>query len=114
MMIVENRVAPLRRPVMIGEQRLESLRGFLALGADGAAINFDRQSLIVRQPVVGVQDERFAFHDNFLSALSTGTGAEIGRASCRERVCQYVLISVVAGSLKKKITKLLRQDIPIK
>src|SRR3546814_11479557 len=28
--------------------------------------------------------------------------SEIGRASCRERVCQYVEISVVAGSLKKK------------
>src|SRR3546814_15229984 len=27
---------------------------------------------------------------------------EIGRASCRERVCQYVLISVVAVSLKQK------------
>src|SRR3546814_16045090 len=27
---------------------------------------------------------------------------EIGRASCRERVCQYVCISVVAVSLKKK------------
>src|SRR3546814_13404939 len=27
---------------------------------------------------------------------------QIGRASCRERVCQYVYISVVAGSLKKK------------
>src|SRR3546814_16749937 len=27
---------------------------------------------------------------------------EIGRASCRERVCQYVVISVVAVSLKKK------------
>src|SRR3546814_12042069 len=27
---------------------------------------------------------------------------EIGRASCRERVCQYVLISVVAVSFKKK------------
>src|SRR3546814_14196292 len=26
----------------------------------------------------------------------------IGRASCRERVCQYVLISVVAGSFKKQ------------
>src|SRR3546814_16895927 len=26
---------------------------------------------------------------------------EIGRASCRERVCQYVSIQVVAGSLKK-------------
>src|SRR3546814_15411821 len=30
---------------------------------------------------------------------------EIGRASGRERVCQYVKISVVAGSLKKKIKK---------
>src|SRR3546814_14348890 len=29
---------------------------------------------------------------------------KIGRASCRERVCQYVSISVVAGSLKKKNT----------
>src|SRR3546814_19463451 len=28
--------------------------------------------------------------------------AQIGRASCRERVCQYVYISVVAVSLKKK------------
>src|SRR3546814_16783801 len=27
---------------------------------------------------------------------------EIGRASCREGVCQYVLISVVAGSVQKK------------
>src|SRR3546814_11914155 len=27
---------------------------------------------------------------------------KIGRASCRERVCQYVKISVVAESLKKK------------
>src|SRR3546814_14981586 len=29
---------------------------------------------------------------------------QIGRASCRERVCQYVSISVVAVSLKQKIT----------
>src|SRR3546814_5615786 len=29
---------------------------------------------------------------------------EIGRASCRERVCQYVLISVVAVSFNKKKT----------
>src|SRR3546814_17801321 len=34
---------------------------------------------------------------------------EIGRASCRERVCQYVEISVVAGSLKKKNIKHLKQ-----
>src|SRR3546814_7130556 len=37
----------------------------------------------------------------------TGVGAElvapkIGRPSCRERVCQYVLITVVDVSLKKK------------
>src|SRR3546814_11425702 len=30
---------------------------------------------------------------------------EIGRAACRERVCQSVEISVVAGSLKKKKEK---------
>src|SRR3546814_16701836 len=34
---------------------------------------------------------------------------EIGRASCRERVCQYVWISVVAVSLKKK-QKTAQQD----
>src|SRR3546814_11190927 len=32
---------------------------------------------------------------------------KIGRASCRERVCQYVSISVVAGSLITKIISLL-------
>src|SRR3546814_13012889 len=31
-----------------------------------------------------------------------GAHAKIGRASCRERVCQYVSISVVAVSSKKK------------
>src|SRR3546814_15701623 len=31
-----------------------------------------------------------------------GADAEIGRAAGRERVCQYVYISVVGGSLKKK------------
>src|SRR3546814_20211341 len=38
--------------------------------------------------------------------LGNGIGfialGQIGRASCRERVCQYVSISVVAVSLKKK------------
>src|SRR3546814_11266844 len=29
-------------------------------------------------------------------------GEQIGRASCRERVCQYVSNPVVAGPLKKK------------
>src|SRR3546814_19944652 len=33
---------------------------------------------------------------------------EIGRASCRERVCQYGEISVVAGTLKKHKTEQIR------
>src|SRR3546814_14111215 len=38
-------------------------------------------------------------------ALDRGqAGRQIGRASCRERVWQAVLFSVVAGSLKKKKT----------
>src|SRR3546814_14862055 len=36
------------------------------------------------------------------AGLPPGVLNEIGRASCRERVCQYVEISVVAVSLKKK------------
>src|SRR3546814_18373326 len=37
---------------------------------------------------------------------------EIGRASCRERVCQYVWISVVAVSLKKKKIQIKLQTQP--
>src|SRR3546814_15130662 len=43
-----------------------------------------------------------------LAALPMEAGyrrSEIGRASCRERVCQYVSISVVAVSLTKKHNK---------
>src|SRR3546814_18477722 len=36
--------------------------------------------------------------------LLVAVSEEIGRASCRERVCQYVSISVVAVSLHKKNT----------
>src|SRR3546814_16318543 len=38
-------------------------------------------------------------HD-FLAAPAARVDAEIGRASCRDRVCQYVSISVVAVSYK--------------
>src|SRR3546814_18232956 len=36
-----------------------------------------------------------------LSPVAVGLIGEIGSASCRERVCQYVELSVVAVSLKK-------------
>src|SRR3546814_13692830 len=34
--------------------------------------------------------ERFAFYCRLISDSTTATLTEIGRASCRERVCQYV------------------------
>src|SRR3546814_19435369 len=40
----------------------------------------------------------------FSSLSSRRSNGRIGRASCRERVCQYGLISVVAVALKKKKT----------
>src|SRR3546814_17211546 len=42
---------------------------------------------------------------NVLRQLISFEKLEIGRASCRDRVCQSVLISVVAVSLKKKKQK---------
>src|SRR3546814_14569825 len=39
------------------------------------------------------------------AAQAEALPTEIGRASCRERVCQYVWISVGGGSLKKKKSK---------
>src|SRR3546814_11516427 len=46
--------------------------------------------------------EAFCVTHGLPFARWSGAYAEIGRASCRDRVCQYVEISVVAGSLKKK------------
>src|SRR3546814_12105320 len=43
--------------------------------------------------------------DHFGAHHQRQTAHEIGRASCRERVCQYVSISVVAVSLKKTKNK---------
>src|SRR3546814_14688453 len=37
-----------------------------------------------------------------LQLEATALNGQIGRESCRERVCQYVEIWVVAGSVKKK------------
>src|SRR3546814_18471552 len=40
-------------------------------------------------------------HESFEREHLLPDHVEIGRASCRERVCQYVSISVVADSLKQ-------------
>src|SRR3546814_14355387 len=54
---------------------------------------------------LGVSQRRVFLGSSFLvnwTAFALVAGAEIGRASWRERVCQYVYISVVGVSLKKK------------
>src|SRR3546814_11325591 len=43
-----------------------------------------------------------AFSSGSSRVALNGRRREIGRASCRERVCQYVEISVVAVSLEQK------------
>src|SRR3546814_16442221 len=54
-------------------------------------------------PGPGVDGVAIAVVDDIVDEAVTLV--EIGRASCRERVCQYVLISGVAGTLiKKKIS----------
>src|SRR3546814_17525375 len=57
----------------------------------------EREELLFRRLERHIVAERIS--SGFLAA---GGADEIGRASGRERVCQYVSISVVAVSLKKK------------
>src|SRR3546814_12590775 len=47
-------------------------------------------------------EPRYWFNAELESRRALVPGAKIGRASCRERVCQYGKISVAAVSLKKK------------
>src|SRR3546814_17389068 len=58
--------------------------------------------------IVAVATALHAFFQDAVVALArfefVHVPGQIGRASCRERVCQYVSISVVAVSLKKKKT----------
>src|SRR3546814_5650756 len=59
-------------------------------------VGFQREALQPHRVGAAEPLEQFA-HPGFEVAF-----AQIGRASCRARVCQYVSISVVAVSLKKK------------
>src|SRR3546814_13089766 len=60
--------------------------------------------LIARAQALG--NREYVRRDTVLRAREAMAGAphsgQSGRASCRERVCQYVSFSVVAVSLKKK------------
>src|SRR3546814_16012845 len=64
---------------------LADLRGAMMLNANFATCNLQ-----------GAKFDR---------AIMNNADFQIGRASCRERVCQYVLITVVAVALKKNKNK---------
>src|SRR3546814_15854788 len=80
--------------------------GFGAGQALGAMAEIaDRAGLRAIGADAGFRDVEINLHDPPLAPDRFDQQREpgqIGRASCRERVCQYVWISVVAGYLKKK------------
>src|SRR3546814_15857308 len=71
----------------------------LAEAVCGGVLPAQQRQLVRNQRMV---DEMYFAHILSCSASEDGAVAEIGRASCRERVCQYVYISVVAVTLIKK------------
>src|SRR3546814_17771588 len=73
----------------LAEPLIEAAAQLLRLALQGFGVRLQLRPLLG----IGLRRQRGA---------ALGKVAEIGRASCRERVCQYVEISVVAVSLKKK------------
>src|SRR3546814_19270757 len=70
---------------------------------DRIDVVFHRRIAVPRSPVAEDLIEKRAL--TRIGVVRPPVGIEeIGRASCRERVCQYVESSVVAVSLKKKKT----------
>src|SRR3546814_15692272 len=76
----------------------------MVIAASSAGTIFEWYDFFIYGTLAAIIGKAFFPSDNAtLEILLVWAGfAEIGRASCREGVCQYVQISVVAVSLKKK------------
>src|SRR3546814_11240950 len=70
-----------------------------------ASNNQTEQSLFFQLENEGVLTVEPVIEGQIATEMVRFTFEQIGRASCRESVCQYVLISVGGGSLKKKNKK---------
>src|SRR3546814_13456038 len=78
------------------------LPGFLRLGRQA---RFTLLALALQQPLEVVDllaRRRLARAGVGLVAADVPGGVRLGRASCRDRGCPYVSISVVGGAIKKK------------
>src|SRR3546814_14788250 len=72
-------------------------------GSTGAVSVMGQVARLINPPPAGQTDViRLAPGERVELATNPAAVNQIGRASCRDRVCQYVEISGVAGSLKKK------------
>src|SRR3546814_14018310 len=105
----------LRRAAEAGPRRTTLSCGNLAHGFAACGLS-DKQALkgavVPNLAIITAYNDMLSAHPPFarfpelIRQAARDAGSEIGRASCRDRVCQYVYISVVAGYLKKKKKKI--------
>src|SRR3546814_12714117 len=89
-----------RRLLSLHELEWLPLAKRAALRANGSALSVAFADPMLRE--AGLPSDRFGDAVSFFDVSERDMHRQIGRASCRERVCQYVSISVVAVALKKK------------
>src|SRR3546814_21119022 len=83
--------------------------GVEIVGVEAAGEGLDRKhaaSLAGGRPGILHGNKTYLLQDEDGQITEAHSISEIGRASCRERVCPYVELSVVAVYFKKKIVKL--------
>src|SRR3546814_12316179 len=87
--------------VVPGKECCENCRSTLFWGKNSHARTAGKAASVTPRPIFSQRDLKEAVPSERLHYGENDDKREIGRASCRERVCQYVLIAVVAATLKK-------------
>src|SRR3546814_15766359 len=110
------------RALRIGEEGGDPRERLFFLGVENVQNRTDEQRVAGFLPVISALERPFRIDENIGDILNVANlvlaatdleqrvvfggrriGRKIGRASCRERVCQSVYISVVAVALKTKL-----------